>query len=279
MLSGLRRRSLEYGGSQFIGVLRSHQNTKPSACTASVEPPLTVPCTRARRAAANLDCRHTLIRANPWPGNAGSIVERTRHFARISPQFARLLAQVCPAERARIRSLPSPAGRWPLPKSKALFVCTACGATAAQWQGQCASCGEWNSLQSAPAPLRDGRRRTAPAGSGSAELQSLAALDRDSRSSTGIEELDRVLGGGLVKELSGAARGRSWYRQVDTAAAGCGCARSQPSCAVCNRRRIAAAGGTACPASGPGGTEAASDRGDLGWSASSKKARSRTPRS
>ena len=230
MLGGLRRRSLSRW-QPIIGVLRSHQNTKPSACTASVEPPLTVPCTRARRAAANLDCRHTLSAPTPWPGNAGSIVERTRHFARISPQFARLLAQV--SARARIRSLPSPAGRWPLPKSKALYVCAACGATAAQWQGQCASCGEWNSLQSAPAPLRDGRRRTAPAGSGSAELQirspqlrqGLTLVDGHRGTRPGVR---RRAGQGL----GGAARGRSRHRQVDAAAAGGGGTWSQhePCC-------------------------------------------------
>ena len=84
-------------------------------------------------------------------------------------------------------------------KSRALFVCTACGATAPQWQGQCATCGEWNSLQSAPAPLRDGRRRPAPPAAPGTELQAVTALELDSRLSTGIDEFDRVLGGGLVK--------------------------------------------------------------------------------
>ncbi|HEY7379320.1 MAG TPA: DNA repair protein RadA [Steroidobacteraceae bacterium] len=83
-------------------------------------------------------------------------------------------------------------------KSRALFVCTACGATAPKWQGQCTACGEWNSLQSAPAPLRDAKRRPGQTGAPGAQLQVLAA-EAETRLATGIEELDRVLGGGLVK--------------------------------------------------------------------------------
>jgi DNA repair protein RadA/Sms len=77
------------------------------------------------------------------------------------------------------------------------YVCAACGAVSARWQGRCDACGEWNTLTedapaSAPVSLRPGRGRPvalAPLGGAAADLP---------RTLTGIPELDRVLGGGLV---------------------------------------------------------------------------------
>lgn len=87
------------------------------------------------------------------------------------------------------------------------FVCRQCGAVSARWAGQCGDCGAWNSLEAeAPAaPLARGSggsasaaRRAAP-GRGIA----LAALDAEvplpDRLPTGLAELDRALGGGLVE--------------------------------------------------------------------------------
>lgn len=82
-------------------------------------------------------------------------------------------------------------------KTKTLFVCASCGSSTPQWQGQCPTCGEWNALESAPAPIR-GARRTAGAAIPGADLRSVTAPEVERRTSTGLEELDRVLGGGLV---------------------------------------------------------------------------------
>ena len=84
-------------------------------------------------------------------------------------------------------------------KSKEVFVCQNCGASSPKWQGQCAGCGEWNTLI---AELQSTSSRKPPAArvsrtDASSSLAAEAILEQ-SRLSTGSSELDRVLGGGLV---------------------------------------------------------------------------------
>ncbi len=84
-------------------------------------------------------------------------------------------------------------------KASRAFVCQACGAVTSRWSGKCASCGEWNSIIEEAAPgspalvaIRGGKGRLAA-------LETLAAATSEApRLATGIAELDRVLGGGLV---------------------------------------------------------------------------------
>jgi DNA repair protein RadA/Sms len=94
-----------------------------------------------------------------------------------------------------------------LAKVKTAYVCTDCGTEHGQWQGQCASCKEWNTLSrislgnnaaSSPAVKADFRKQ-GYAGQTSG-VQNLSELDLNAlpRFSTTIGELDRVLGGGLV---------------------------------------------------------------------------------
>ena len=82
-------------------------------------------------------------------------------------------------------------------KPKRIFTCGQCGAEHAQWQGQCADCGSWNSL--AEGIMAGDRARRAQI-AGQIELARLdsIAVDRVARKSTGLTEFDRVLGGGLV---------------------------------------------------------------------------------
>ena len=82
-------------------------------------------------------------------------------------------------------------------KSKISFVCGACSAATVKWQGQCPACGEWNTLEASNQSLTEPGRR---AWSGHSDVQSLVAISRElvERRKTGIGELDRVLGGGLV---------------------------------------------------------------------------------
>ena len=87
-------------------------------------------------------------------------------------------------------------------KAKTVFQCNECGGQALRWQGQCPACGKWNTLiETIPAPAASsaGGRFASLAGE-SARLQKLSEIVPTdyARMPTGIEEFDRVLGGGLV---------------------------------------------------------------------------------
>ena len=81
------------------------------------------------------------------------------------------------------------------------FVCQACGTAFLRWEGQCRSCGAWNTLVETLVRERGAARMPRPgkarAGSAAVPLRDLAEPDLV-RQPTGIGELDRVLGGGLV---------------------------------------------------------------------------------
>ena len=86
-------------------------------------------------------------------------------------------------------------------KAKSAFVCSDCGAQAPRWQGQCPQCQAWNTLSETviqPGPAT-GSRFAALAGETS-RLRALSSLQprEESRQPTGLDEFDRVLGGGLV---------------------------------------------------------------------------------
>ncbi|PPC87701.1 MAG: DNA repair protein RadA [Hyphomicrobium sp.] len=84
--------------------------------------------------------------------------------------------------------------------SKSLFVCQVCGATASRWAGKCVSCGEWNTLveetDAGPPPGSGITRQTKGR---IVKLETLKGSTKEApRFSTGIAELDRVTGGGIV---------------------------------------------------------------------------------
>ena len=90
-------------------------------------------------------------------------------------------------------------------KVKTIYVCTECGETSLRWLGQCPSCREWNTMQEDV--VRDTKVKAAPStsrlGSGNAlgsakKLSEISTTEERSRIITGIGELDRVLGGGIV---------------------------------------------------------------------------------
>ena len=86
-------------------------------------------------------------------------------------------------------------------KTKTVFYCTSCGNETPKWQGRCSACGEWNTLQEhIEKPTAVGRSKSAVVGA-SRQPQKLSTLDTDGeiRFSTGMSELDRVLGGGAVE--------------------------------------------------------------------------------
>lgn len=78
-----------------------------------------------------------------------------------------------------------------------LFYCAACGHESAKWLGQCPGCGAWNSYVEAPA-ARARRSVAAPSRGARAVPITDAAAAPTVRSASGLEGLDRVLGGGLV---------------------------------------------------------------------------------
>ena len=83
-------------------------------------------------------------------------------------------------------------------KATARFVCQSCGAVTPKWAGRCESCGEWNTIIEEPVATRPGPAGKAQPGKGIAFVGLAGTADPPPRAPTGIEELDRVLGGGLV---------------------------------------------------------------------------------
>jgi DNA repair protein RadA/Sms len=82
-------------------------------------------------------------------------------------------------------------------KSSPSFTCNACGAAHKKWQGRCDACGAWNSIIE-EAPLSTGPKALGGKGRTIALTDLATAEAPPPRASSGIEELDRVLGGGLV---------------------------------------------------------------------------------
>ncbi len=86
-------------------------------------------------------------------------------------------------------------------KTKTVFFCTACGNETPKWQGRCPACGAWNTLEEhVERPAAPGRAKTAAAGI-SRKPKTIREVDSgdEIRFSTGVGELDRVLGGGAVE--------------------------------------------------------------------------------
>ena len=84
-------------------------------------------------------------------------------------------------------------------KSKTVFFCGECGYESAKWLGQCPVCKAWNAFSEAPAIKKGGSSlKTGVAASLPIKIKDVS-LESDERVTTGISELDRVLGGGIVK--------------------------------------------------------------------------------
>lgn len=88
-------------------------------------------------------------------------------------------------------------------KSKSVYVCSACGHETSKWFGQCPACQEWNTMEEEVRTVETGTQKKSRA----VGLQNRAAVqklneitaDAEHRFDTGLRELNRVLGGGLVK--------------------------------------------------------------------------------
>lgn len=82
-------------------------------------------------------------------------------------------------------------------KSTSLYTCQNCGATSPKWSGRCDVCEAWNSLVESAAPATSSRRG---GGAAAASVSKLESIDMSShnRISSGLSEVDEVLGGGIV---------------------------------------------------------------------------------
>lgn len=86
-------------------------------------------------------------------------------------------------------------------KDKSIYTCNECGASSAKWLGKCPGCGAWNTLvESAAEPAGGGKNRFQSLARSQpvATLSEIEASDVE-RTPTGLDELDRVLGGGIVE--------------------------------------------------------------------------------
>ena len=85
-------------------------------------------------------------------------------------------------------------------KQKTVFYCTSCGNESPKWQGKCPACGQWNTMQEhIEKPTFAGRKGSAPVGTSRVPKNlDTVSCDEEIRFTTGIGELDRVLGGGAV---------------------------------------------------------------------------------
>ncbi len=85
-------------------------------------------------------------------------------------------------------------------KSKTAFVCQNCGASYPKWTGKCENCGEWNSLVE-QLPVATGKSAVARSSGTLLSPQTIKSIESDdklARLSTGIRDLDDVLGGGIL---------------------------------------------------------------------------------
>jgi DNA repair protein RadA/Sms len=88
-------------------------------------------------------------------------------------------------------------------RDKTIYACTECGATSPKWLGQCPACTAWNTLVEsvAEAPSAGTRNQRFQSLAKPAPIATLSEIEASEvpREPTGIEELDRVLGGGIVE--------------------------------------------------------------------------------
>mgnify|MGYP000160840673 FL=1 len=83
-------------------------------------------------------------------------------------------------------------------KVKSVYVCQSCGGMSAKWQGQCPNCDAWNTLEEAVEEKGSTSRFQSLAKAAPKQKLSVIEAEDLPRLSTGIDEFDRVLGGGLV---------------------------------------------------------------------------------
>src|SRR5687768_3081778 len=85
-------------------------------------------------------------------------------------------------------------------KTRTQFICQNCGASYPKWSGKCENCGEWNTLVE-QAPQSGGKSAVARSSGhvlAPQTMSSIAITEEASRLKTGFNDLDTVLGGGIL---------------------------------------------------------------------------------
>jgi len=82
-------------------------------------------------------------------------------------------------------------------KSKVLYICSECGYESAKWIGKCPDCGGWNTFAEEVVVTSKTSKKVTQSYSSPVKLSTVSTT-KDTRIPTGIEEFDRVLGGGIV---------------------------------------------------------------------------------
>ena len=84
-------------------------------------------------------------------------------------------------------------------KAKTLYICNECGYESPKWYGCCPSCGEWNTMEEEIRTAQQQKSSKSSVKSVTAQRIDEIDVDDEIRFKTGMQELDRVLGGGIVK--------------------------------------------------------------------------------
>ena len=84
-------------------------------------------------------------------------------------------------------------------KTSTIFVCSNCGNEATKWFGKCPACNEWNTCYEEKTTSKKSGNKSLEKRDIKPTLLNEVQKQNITRTSTGFEELDRVLGGGLVK--------------------------------------------------------------------------------
>lgn len=87
-------------------------------------------------------------------------------------------------------------------KLKQVYVCSNCGYESSKWNGKCPNCGEWNTFEESAAVVSSSSKTSSRTANITTNIKAINDIDGsfdEVRYSTGLAELDRVLGGGLVK--------------------------------------------------------------------------------
>ena len=82
-------------------------------------------------------------------------------------------------------------------KAKNIYICSECGFESPKWVGCCPSCGEWNTMEEEIAPVKSASSNSVQSIIHAEKINDISA-ENETRFLTGLSELDRVLGGGIV---------------------------------------------------------------------------------
>ena len=99
-------------------------------------------------------------------------------------------------------------------KTSTVFVCSNCGYESVKWLGKCPACNEWNSFYEEKLSKNADGKKEKKIAAVPITLDKVEQTET-TRVKTGFNELDRVLGGGLVKGSLVLLRRRTWNRKVN----------------------------------------------------------------